>query len=276
MIARTCRLRTTRRASPACPPRSAISTSPPAPRCCRKACWRKPAANLMSLGDTGVGVMEHSHRGKPRSPQVIERAEATDPQDRQHPGRLLRPVFAGRGEFAVRHAADELPARRRHGGLPDDRLLEQKGRQGGQAVRQRSIEACSSEPETNFDRIPTAADDGDVTATTPRTSTSTSNNTIFGTQFVDRTHAAAGDAFLACDASSDIFSRPLDVSKYGLIYAGAQKNLGSPAASRWSILRDGPAGPERCREVPSMLNYKTLRRRQAASTTPRRRSASTS
>src|SRR6185295_11532343 len=52
----------------------------------------------------------------------------------------------------------------------------------------------------------------------------TSNNTIFGTEWPSE--PAVGEAPLVCDASSDIFSRPLDVGRYGLIYAGAQKNLG--------------------------------------------------
>lgn len=52
----------------------------------------------------------------------------------------------------------------------------------------------------------------------------TSNNTIFGTQF--KTEPVVGDVPLVCDASSDILSKPIDVNKYGLIYAGAQKNMG--------------------------------------------------
>ena len=52
----------------------------------------------------------------------------------------------------------------------------------------------------------------------------TSNNTIFGTEW--KAEPAVGDVPLVCDASSDIFSRPLDVGRYGLIYGGAQKNLG--------------------------------------------------
>ena len=52
----------------------------------------------------------------------------------------------------------------------------------------------------------------------------TSNNTIHGTEW--HRLPDVGNVPLVCDASSDIFSRPIDVSKFGLIYAGAQKNLG--------------------------------------------------
>ncbi len=64
----------------------------------------------------------------------------------------------------------------------------------------------------------------------------TSNNTIFGTQFRAEPEVPEG-AFLVCDASSDIYSRPIDVRKYGIIYAGAQKNIG-PAGLTVVIVRD--------------------------------------
>jgi len=62
----------------------------------------------------------------------------------------------------------------------------------------------------------------------------TSNNTIFGTQF--HTEPQVGSAALVCDASSDILSKPIDMDKYGMIYAGAQKNLG-PAGVTIVIIR---------------------------------------
>jgi phosphoserine aminotransferase len=81
----------------------------------------------------------------------------------------------------------------------------------------------------------------------------TSNNTIFGTQW--KSVPEIGDVPLVCDASSDILSRPIDVSKYGLIYAGAQKNLG-PSGLTVVVLRDDLArrGLE---SLPAMLNYAT-------------------
>ena len=67
----------------------------------------------------------------------------------------------------------------------------------------------------------------------------TSNNTIYGTQFhtVPDVGPGAGTVPLVNDASSDIFSRPIDVEKFGLIYAGAQKNLG-PSGVTVVIIRD--------------------------------------
>jgi phosphoserine aminotransferase len=80
----------------------------------------------------------------------------------------------------------------------------------------------------------------------------TTNNTIEGTQwgYVPETGAVP----LVADASSDILSGPIDVSRYGLIYAGAQKNLG-PSGVTLVIIRDELL--ERSREsLPTMLNYK--------------------
>lgn len=79
----------------------------------------------------------------------------------------------------------------------------------------------------------------------------TSNNTIFGTQFRD---IPDFEQPIVADMSSDIFSRPIDVSKYDLIYAGAQKNLG-PAGCTLVIVREGALGKV-SRELPSMLDYR--------------------
>ncbi|GBD87738.1 phosphoserine aminotransferase [bacterium BMS3Abin03] len=81
----------------------------------------------------------------------------------------------------------------------------------------------------------------------------TSNNTIYGTQF--KTEPEAGNVTLVCDASSDILHKKIDVNKYGIIYAGAQKNMG-PAGVTLVIIRNDLL--ERCSDdLPTMLNYKT-------------------
>ncbi|WP_321371457.1 3-phosphoserine/phosphohydroxythreonine transaminase [uncultured Draconibacterium sp.] len=79
----------------------------------------------------------------------------------------------------------------------------------------------------------------------------TSNNTIYGTQI--RTPDV--DVPLVADMSSDIFSRPIDVSKYDLIYAGAQKNLG-PSGATLVIVKDAALGKVE-RPIPTMLDYTT-------------------
>ena len=80
----------------------------------------------------------------------------------------------------------------------------------------------------------------------------TSNNTIYGTETrFDPTSPVP----LVCDMSSDIFSRPVDVSKYNLIYAGAQKNL-APAGVTIVIVKEDALGKV-TRPIPTMLNYLT-------------------
>lgn len=80
----------------------------------------------------------------------------------------------------------------------------------------------------------------------------TSNNTIFGTQIKK---FPSVDAPMICDMSSDIFSRQLDFSKFDLIYAGAQKNMG-PAGTTLVVVKEDILGKV-SRQIPSMLNYQT-------------------
>ncbi|HQH41621.1 MAG TPA: 3-phosphoserine/phosphohydroxythreonine transaminase [Bacteroidales bacterium] len=78
----------------------------------------------------------------------------------------------------------------------------------------------------------------------------TTNNTIYGTELKEDLTSPVP---LVADMSSDIFSRPVDVKKYGLIYGGAQKNLG-PAGVAFVIIRNDILGKV-SRPIPSMLNY---------------------
>lgn len=91
----------------------------------------------------------------------------------------------------------------------------------------------------------------------------TSNNTIFGTQWP--TEPEVGTTPLVCDASSDFLSRPLDVSQYALLYAGAQKNAG-PAGVTIVIVREDWL--ERIPGLPTMLDYRTHVKHRSLYNTP--------
>lgn len=78
----------------------------------------------------------------------------------------------------------------------------------------------------------------------------TSNNTIFGTQYQSFPETSVP---FVCDMSSDIFSREIDVNKFDLIYAGAQKNMG-PAGTTLVIVRKSALGKV-TRQIPSMMKY---------------------
>lgn len=91
----------------------------------------------------------------------------------------------------------------------------------------------------------------------------TSNNTIYGTEI--RKDPEVGIRMIS-DMSSDIFSRPVDVSKYDLIYGGAQKNL-APAGVTFVIVKDDTLG-KADRVIPTMLNYETHVKKGSMFNTP--------
>jgi Phosphoserine aminotransferase len=121
------------------------------------------------------------------------------------------------------------------------------------------VEVVASSKEANYSYIPkgySIADDTDYFHFT-------SNNTIFGTEM---RYDPDVKVRLVSDMSSDIFSRPVDVSKYDLIYAGAQKNLG-PAGVTLAIVREDALGHVD-RSIPTMLNYKTHIAKESMFNTP--------
>ena len=110
-----------------------------------------------------------------------------------------------------------------------------------------NVKVVASSKEANYSFIPKTYDiPGDA-----RYFHVTSNNTIFGTQMQSFPDSPIP---MVADMSSDIFSRPVDVSKFGLIYAGAQKNMGI-AGTTLVIVRDDLLGKVK-RKIPSMMDYK--------------------
>ena len=121
-----------------------------------------------------------------------------------------------------------------------------------EAAKFGQVDVVASSKDKNFTYIP----DLDTIAYTPGASYVhiCENNTIFGTRYTKLPQVPGVP--LVADMSSCILSRPTDVSKYGLIYFGVQKNV-APAGMAIAIVREdllGNAGPA----VPDMLNYKTL------------------
>ncbi|MEG2515058.1 MAG: 3-phosphoserine/phosphohydroxythreonine transaminase, partial [Bacteroidaceae bacterium] len=110
------------------------------------------------------------------------------------------------------------------------------------------VEVVASSKAANYTYIPkdfTIADDSEYFHFT-------SNNTIYGTEMRFDPDVKTR---LVADMSSDIFSRPIDISKYDIIYAGAQKNL-APAGVTLAIVRKDALGHVE-RAIPTMLNYNT-------------------
>ena len=230
---------------------------------------RKAQEAIWNVAGSGIGIMEHSHRGKVFD-KILDEAEANCRDAGRDPGRLRGAVPPGRRVAAVLDGADELPARPT--GPPTTCIT---GVWSQKAVKEAKIlggkvHVAASSEATNFDRIPTA---GEIKySANPAYVHLTTNNTIYGTQWRSEPAVPAGVPLVA-DTSSDMYSRPIDVRKYGLIYAGAQKNLGPSGVVLVIIRKDLVGG--RAQDAADDAAVPHVRRRRTRSTTRRPRSAST-
>lgn len=120
------------------------------------------------------------------------------------------------------------------------------------------IDVIASSEDENFSYIPDFEVPSDIEYLHL-----TSNNTIYGTQIKE---FPTIDAPIVCDMSSDIFSRPIDADKYGMIYAGAQKNMG-PAGTTLVLVRKDMLGKVN-RAIPTMLDYTTHIKKNSSFNTP--------
>jgi phosphoserine aminotransferase len=201
---------------------------------------------LLSLPGVGMSVLEISHRSKPFD-EIIQGCEAdlralAGVPDGYHVlflqgGASLQFSMLPMNLLAEGASADYIVT-----GAWSQKAVKEAKRVGGVRI------AASTEAEA-FARVPEQEElELDPEAAYLHYTT---NNTIFGTQFhyVPR----AGEVPLAADASSDVFSRPIDISKYALIYAGAQKNLGPSGVTLVIVRQDMLARTPR--SLASMLQY---------------------
>jgi phosphoserine aminotransferase len=204
--------------------------------------------DLVALPGVGMSVMEISHRSKPFE-AILAKAEA-DIRALAGIPENYRVLFLQGGaslQFSM-VPMNLLP----EGGLADYIVTGSWSQKAvKEAKRVGRVHIAATTEEGNFTRVPrqdeiTLSDD-------PAYVHVTSNNTIFGTEW--RQMPEVGSRTLVCDASSDIFSGPIDVSRYGLIYAGAQKNLG-PSGVTLVIIRDDLVGRSPA-TLPTMLSYAT-------------------
>ncbi len=214
--------------------------------------------NLLSLGTTGIGILEHSHRGKAFL-AVYEETEA-----------LVREVGAVPADYKVLFL--QGGASSQFFQIPMNFLTAEKTadfhvtgawaeKAEEEARRFGKTQIASSSQDKNFSYIPKSFS----LSPSPTYVHYTSNNTIFGTQWPSLAPAPTG-VDLICDASSDIFSRPIDVAKHAMIYAGAQKNLG-PSGVTLILMRDELI--ERgAKSLPTMLQYRTHAKNESMYNTP--------
>ncbi len=217
-------------------------------------------AEMLDFRGTGMSVMEISHRSK-EFEALIQEAEA-DLRDLLGIPENYKVLFLQGGatlQFAM------VPMNLRPAGASTDYLV--TGSWGKKAFKEAkklgATRLAASTETSNFDRLPTADElDLDPQAAYLHF---TSNETIQGIEFFVEPTPPDGVP-LVCDASSDFLSRPLDISKYGLLYAGAQKNAG-PAGVVIVIVRADLL--ERTPDnLPSLLNYKELAAENSLLNTP--------
>ncbi len=200
---------------------------------------------LWELEGCGQGLMETSHRGKAFE-AVMGRARASL-------RRLLR--LSDDQELLLLHGGArtqffQIPMNLLQGGRA---AYLDTGTWSHQAVtearRYGDVQVLWSGKDQRYDRVPARGDYRVPAGTTYLHYTS--NNTVAGSEYHELPDA--GDAWLVCDASSDILSRPMDGSRFDMFYAGAQKNLGPSGVTLVVITKELL---ERCDpEVPAMCRY---------------------
>jgi phosphoserine aminotransferase len=221
---------------------------------------REAQAALWDLDGTGIGVLEHSHRGGPFE-KVVQEAEAA-----------CRKLAGIPDDYAVLFLTGGastqffmLPANLLPDGATADYLVTGAWSEKAalEAKRYGKVHEAASSAATNHDRIPKPSEIR--WSERPVYVHFTSNNTIFGTQWTSEPAPPAG-AWLACDASSDVFSRPIDITRYGVLYAGAQKNIGPAGVTLVIARRD--LMERSVRDLPTMLRYATHRKEGSLYNTP--------
>jgi phosphoserine aminotransferase len=222
---------------------------------------KKAQEAIWDVAGSGIGIMEHSHRGK-----VFDRVR----DDAEQACRDLAGIPDSYRVLFLQGGASLQFSMVPMNLLPADRTADYllTGVWSQKAVKEAKVlgakvHIAATGESTNFDRIPQAAEI--KYSERPAYVHLTTNNTVYGTQWRTEPAVPAGVPLVA-DTSSDMYSRPIDVSKYGLIYAGAQKNLG-PSGVVLVIIRDDlvEAGPK---TLPTMLQYRTHSAEKSLYNTP--------
>lgn len=204
---------------------------------------KKAAEAVVELEGTGLSLIEISHRSK-EFIAVMEKAQSLALELMGLEGKGYKALFLqGGASLQFLNVAYNL--------FNKKAAYLNTGTWASKALKEAKlfgevVEVASSK-DANFNYIPkgySIPEDADYFHIT-------TNNTIFGTQIKEIPQT---NVTLVSDMSSDIFSRQLDFSKFGLIYAGAQKNMG-PAGATLVVVREDILGKVN-RTIPSMLDYK--------------------
>lgn len=215
---------------------------------------------LIDFEGTGMSILEHSHREPPyekvhREAIGLLRRMMGVPDTHD----ILLMQGGARGQFAV------VPMNLLHPGKSADYIV--TGSWAKQAREEAALigatkVAASTEKDEKFARVPAQAElTLDPSAAYVHL---TSNNTLFGTQWAS--YPDVGDVPLVADMTSDLLSRRVDVSKFALIYAGAQKNVG-PSGVTVVIVRKDLIASGRT-DIPQIFRYSSFASSESLFNTP--------
>lgn len=206
--------------------------------------FEKASKSVINYQESGLSILEISHRSKEFT-QIINRAQDLVLEHLELNNQNYQALFLhGGASLQFLMVAYNL--------LQKEAAYLNTGVWSQKAIKEAKIfgkvtEIASSE-DRNFNYIPKNY----IIPETADYFHCTSNNTIYGTQIKNFPETKIP---VVCDMSSDIFSRKLNFSKFDLIYAGVQKNMG-PAGAALVVIKEDILGKV-SREIPSMLNYQT-------------------
>lgn len=219
---------------------------------------KKAANEMLDYKGTGLSVMEMSHRSKEFT-QIIENAEANLRELMGIPDNYSVLFLQGGASLQFAMVPLNLMVNKKadyvHTGQWSKKAIAEARKFG-------EVNVVASSEEDNFTYIPKLdptkfSKDADYFYIV-------TNNTIYGTVYKELPQT--GNVPIVADMSSNILSEPIDVTKFGVIFAGAQKNIG-PAGVTIVIIRNDLIG-KAANTVPTMLNYKTHAENKSLFNTP--------
>ena len=222
-----------------------------------EAALERARRELTDYRGSGMSVMEMSHRS-PQFQEIFDAAKAKLKAALRVPE--SHELLFLQGGATLQFAA--VPMNLMAGGTADYAVTGVfSGKAAKEAEKYGAVQLAFDGAETGYDRIPEQAE----LRLSPQAKYFhyCANNTIYGTAWA---YVPACQAPLVCDMSSELLTKPIDVSRYGLIYAGAQKNM-APAGLTVVILDKALAGRE-LPYTPQIMSYRTMLENDSMLNTP--------
>jgi phosphoserine aminotransferase len=226
---------------------------------------------VWNIGGSGIGILEHSHRGKSFDKVLLDAMD--DFRKISNLPKNYHVMFLTGGATTQNFM---VPANLK----PQDQVADYitTGYWAEKSIEQARFYGAVNESATSKDKNHSYIPEESAIKYSPNAAYVhyCSNNTIFGTEWHEiengkntwrhRVPRAPSGVPVVCDMSSDIYCRPIDFTKFGLVYAGAQKNLGAAGCTVVVAREDLVA--KQARELPLMLKYATHAKDESRYNTP--------